>query len=147
MKFFSFVMIVVFISCASQNNSEKNKIEFEDIYHHYFNLTAEKSFFRINSQEKMKEVYAKIYKHYGGKRSAPIPFLNEDFTYLIIKPVLKNSNDVEIVNVESTGQTLHITVKPFQNPEVEKEGRFSPNILLKLSQKVSFNQVLINNQK
>ena len=145
MKCFSFLVFLFFISCDSQSPAKKVKVEFEDIYHHYFTLTPS-NFMIINSQEKMKEVYAAIYKNYGGKRSAPIPSVTADEKYVVIKPTLKNSNDVEIENVEVLNKTLYITVKPFQNPDVAKSSRLSPNILMKIYIKSNLKKVIINTQ-
>ena len=145
MKCFSFLVFLFFISCDSQSPSKKLKVEFEDVYHHYFTL-APSNFMIIDSQEKMKKVYAAIYKNYGGKRSAPIPSVTAGEKYVIIKPALKNSNDVEIEDVEVLNKTLYITVKPFQNPEVRKTSRLSPNVLMKIYTKSTINKVIINTQ-
>ena len=143
MKCFSFLVVLFFISCTSQTGSQKSTVEFEDVYHHYFTLTP-KEYELINSQEKMDQVSAAIRKHYGGKRSAPIPAIFSGENYLIIKPILKNSNDVQILSVERFNTTLHIKVKPFYNPERDDQSRLSPNILLKIYTESNVNKIVIN---
>lgn len=145
MKGFSVFLFLLFMSCDSQLISKKNPVNFEDIYHHHLTLTPEK-YLIIDTQPKMKQVYATISKEYGGQRKPPIPQISDEATFLIFKPNLKNSNDVEIVSILVQGQTLEINVKPFNNPDFEKESRFAPNILLKLNQKLNIKNVIINAQ-
>ena len=145
MKYFSFLVFLFFVSCNSQTGSEKTTVEFEDVYHHYFTLTPQ-NYELIDSQGKMDQVSAAIRNHYSGQRSAPIPTIIPGVKYLIIKPILKNSNDVEILSVERFNTTLHIKAKPFHNPELNEQSRLSPNILLKLYTESNLNKIIINYQ-
>ncbi len=145
MKGLSIFLLLLFMSCDSQLVSKKIQVDFEEIYHHHVTLTAEKHLL-IDSQPKMKQVYATINKEYGGQRMPPIPQVTEDNTFLIFKPDLKNSNDVEIESIQFQNQTLFINVKPFSNPDFENKSRFSPNILIKLTQKLNIKDVIIKNQ-
>lgn len=145
MRGLSIFLFILFFSCEAQTISKKMNIDFEDIYHHNFTIVPQKSLI-IDSQVKMKEIYKTIYHHYGGKRSAPIPMISVNEMYLIVKPPLKSTNDVEITKVEFLNQNLYLTVKPFQNSEIQKDNRTAPNVLLKLNQKLLIKKVIINNQ-
>ncbi|WP_307455838.1 hypothetical protein [Chryseobacterium sp. SORGH_AS_0447] len=117
-------------------------IPFEDKNHYAFSLTS-KDFFIIQSQEQMDEIFSIIHQHNSGNRFSPIPAVIENETYLIIKPRLKNTNDVAIESVIVDKDILYITVTPFDNPNFSKKSRLSPNILLKLTGNVSFKKVTI----
>ncbi len=92
--------LFLFLNCQSQIVSrnvmhEEKEIQFEDKIHYLFSL-ASKDFLIINSQQKMDEVFKLIHQKNIGNRFSPIPAIVENETYLIIKPCLKNSNDVSI---------------------------------------------------
>uniref|UniRef100_A0AAU6WQG4 Hsp20/alpha crystallin family protein n=1 Tax=Chryseobacterium endophyticum TaxID=1854762 RepID=A0AAU6WQG4_9FLAO len=118
------------------------QIAYEDKNHYPFSLTS-KDFLIIDSQEKMDEVFRIIHQHTNGKRFSPIPAVMENETYLVIKPDLKNSNDISVESVVLNKDILYVQVKAFENPDFRKESRFSPNILLKLKGKVSFKKITI----
>ncbi|WP_294219844.1 hypothetical protein [uncultured Chryseobacterium sp.] len=118
------------------------QIAYEDKNHYPFSLTS-KDFLIIDSQEKMDEVFRIIHQHTNGKRFSPIPAVMENETYLVIKPDLKNSNDISVESVVLNKDILFVQVKAFENPDFRKESRFSPNILLKLKGKVSFKKITI----
>ncbi|WP_294240430.1 hypothetical protein [uncultured Chryseobacterium sp.] len=118
------------------------QIAYEDKNHYPFSLTS-KDFLMIDSQEKMDEVFRIIHQHTNGKRFSPIPAVMENETYLVIKPDLKNSNDISVESVVLNKDILYVQVKAFENPDFRKESRFSPNILLKLKGKVSFKKITI----
>lgn len=143
MRFFPLMLLFFLTSCMPQNKAQKMPIQFEDIYHHNLTLSPQ-SFLIIDTQEKMNTVYALIHKNYGGGRMAPIPTVSEDETYLIFKPKLKNTNDVDIQEIDLEDDILYITVKPVENPQIDKSIRTSPNVLVKLLQKVSFKKIVIN---
>ena len=145
MNFRSLFLILCFISCGSQSASSKTNVQFEDIYHHYFNLTSEK-FLILDSQVKLNEVYTAIAQHYGGKRRPPIPQVNVEEQYVIVKPTLNSTNDVEITKVELQNQTLYIDAKPFYNGDQAKNSRVVPNILLKIYTKQDLKRIIVNNQ-
>ena len=134
-----------FIGCASQAlNSAKTPIAFEDVYHYPYHLISEK-FQIIDTQEKMDEVFSIIHKNSIGNRLAPIPGITETESYLIFKPVLKNTNDVEIEKMYLQNDILFINVKEFDNPQLAKDDRVAPNILVKLLKNVSIKTITINN--
>lgn len=133
------------MSCDSQTKSKKTEVQFEDIYHHYFNLTLEK-FLILDSQQKIEKVYAEISDHYGGKRRPPIPQVTAEEKYIIFKPVLKNTNDVEILKVEVENGTLFIETKSFFNPESSENSRTVPNILIKIYTNQNIKKVITNTQ-
>ena len=134
-----------FIGCASQAlNSAKTPIAFEDVYHYPYHLISEK-FQIIDTQEKMDEVFSIIHKNSIGNRLAPIPGITETESYLIFKPVLKNTNDVEIEKMYLQNDILFINVKEFDNPQLAKDNRLAPNILVKLLKNVSIKTITINN--
>jgi len=82
-----------------------------------------------------------LHKKNGGKRLAPIPTVTED-TFVIIKPLLKNANDVSVEKVTFDNETLYIKIKEFNNPSIDVKNRQSPNILLKLLKKISAKKVI-----
>ena len=145
MKYFSFFALLLLMSCNSPTKSQKVNIVFEDIYHHYFTLTPEK-FVIIDSQEKIEKIYAAIGHFYGGKRRPPIPQVTAEEKYILFKPTLKNTNDVEIMQVEVVNQTLYIKTKPSVNPDRDKSSRFSPNILLKIYTTQNLKKIITNTQ-
>lgn len=148
MRLYLYLFLFLFLNCQSRiagsNPVPKGKqIPFEDKNHHPFSLTS-KDFFMIDSNEKMKEVFRTIHQHTQGKRFSPIPLVRENETYLIIKPVLKNTNDVSVESIILDKDILYIKVKAFENPDFRPESRFSPNILLKLTGRIIFKKITIN---
>lgn len=138
-------MLFLFINCQSQivgNNvlSQRKEIQFEDQYHYPFTV-SQKDFVIINSQEKMDEIFKIIHQKNKGNRFSPIPTVIKNETYIIIKPHLKNSNDVSIDKISLVRNTLYIKVTEFNNPDFQKTSRVSPNILLKLSGNVNFKNI------
>ncbi|KAA0130532.1 hypothetical protein FY557_02065 [Chryseobacterium sp. SN22] len=91
----------------------------------------------------MDEVFRIIHQHTQGKRFSPIPAMVENATYVIIKPVLKNTNDVSVESIILDKDILYIKVKAFENPDFRPESRLSPNILLKLTGRVTFKKVTV----
>jgi hypothetical protein len=121
--------------------SQKTEIEFEDNYHYPYSLT-ENNFLIIDTQDKMDNIYSIIHKKNGGKRLAPIPTVTDEETFIIIKPLLKNANDVSVEKVTFDNETLYIKIKEFNNPSIDVKNRQSPNILLKLLKKISAKKVI-----
>ncbi|KNB62764.1 hypothetical protein [Chryseobacterium sp. Hurlbut01] len=121
--------------------SQKTEIEFEDNYHYPYSLT-ENNFLIIDTQDKMDNIYSIIHKKNGGKRLAPIPTVTDEETFIIIKPLLKNTNDVSVEKVTFDNETLYIKIKEFNNPSIDVKNRQSPNILLKLLKKISAKKVI-----
>lgn len=141
-----YFFLFLFLSCQSQvgvNKAMRQKqISFEDKNHYPFTLTSG-NFLIIDSQEKMDEVFRIIHQKNKGSRFSPIPAIVENETYLICKPPLKNSNDVSVESIALQGNKLYIKVSGFQNPDFIKTSRISPNILLKLNEKLSVKEVII----
>ena len=146
MKILLYFQLVLFLNCqsqtANQNTLPQNaEIQFEDNYHYPYTLT-EKNFFVIDSQDKMDSIYSVIHTKNGGRRLAPIPMVTDEETYIIIKPVLKNANDVSVETMTLNNETLYVKVKAFNNPNISETNRTSPNILLKLLKKVSPKKII-----
>lgn len=146
MKTYLYFLFLLFINCQSQNAnklsmSQKTEIEFEDNYHYPYSLT-ENNFLIINTQDKMDNIYSIIHKKNGGKRLAPIPTVTDEDTFVIIKPLLKNANDVSVEKVTFDNETLYIKIKEFNNPSIDVKNRQSPNILLKLLKKISAKKII-----
>jgi hypothetical protein len=120
---------------------QKSEIQFEDNYHYSYSLTENK-FLVIDTQDKMDKVYSIIHKKNGGQRLAPIPTVTDEETFIIIKPILKNSNDVSIEKVTFNNETLFIKIKEFSNPAVDSKNRQSPNIILKLLKKIPAKKII-----
>ena len=146
MKPIALLLSLFFISCLSQNKSKKMNLEFEDVYHHNFSLTSEK-FLIIDSQKQMNAVYEAIRKNYGGQRSPPIPHVNDDESYVIFKPLLKNSNDINIKRVYLQNNILMIDVEDFDNPQIAKTIRTAPNVLIKILKKITPKKIDIKYSK
>lgn len=147
MKIHVCFFLFLFLNCQSQivsrNRVLKGKeIQFEDKYHYPFTLTP-KDFLLINSQQKMDEVFKLIHKNNKGNRFSPVPAIVENETYLIIKLPLKNSNDVLIEKISLDKNILYVKVTGFDNPDVSKLNRASPNILLKLAGNITFKKTTI----
>ncbi|WP_128414363.1 hypothetical protein [Chryseobacterium sp. Leaf394] len=116
-------------------------IHFEDKYHYPFTLT-QKDFLIITSQEKMDEVFGLIHQNSKGNRYSPVPAVVKDETYVLVKPKLKNSNDVLIEEISLNKNILYLKIKEFYNPDFEKSARKPPNILLKLTGNIRFKKVI-----
>lgn len=147
MKLFLYFFLFLFLNCQSQNKgnkpvSPKREISFEDKYHYPFSLTQH-NFFIIDSQGKMDEIFKIIHENNKGNRFSPIPAIVDDETYIIIKPQLKNSNDVLIDRICLSKNRLYVKVKEFNNPAVEKTNRNSPNILIKLLEHSNIKKITI----
>lgn len=146
MRLLLYFFLFLFLSCRSQvgiNHAMHQKpISFEDKNHYPFTLTSE-DFLIIRTQQKMDEVFSIIHKKNIGNRFSPIPAIVENEMYLIIKPPLKNSNDILIDSVSFYKNTLYVNVKEFQNPDFGKTNRISPNILLKLNEKLDIKKVTV----
>lgn len=146
MKTYLYFLFLLFINCQSQNAnklsmSQKTEIEFEDNYHYPYSLT-ENNFLIIDTQDKMDNIYSIIHKKNRGQRLAPIPTVTDEETFVIIKPLLKNANDVSVEKVTFDNETLYIKIKEFNNPSIDVKNRQSPNILLKLLKKISAKKVI-----
>lgn len=146
MKIQLYFFLLLFLNCQSQtakNNpvSQKLEIQFEDNFHYPYSLT-ENNYLVIDTQDKMDKIYSIIHKKNGGRRLAPIPMVNDEETFIIIKPFLKNSNDVSVEKVIFSNETLYIKVKEFNNPNVDIANRNSPNIILKLLKKIPAKKII-----
>lgn len=146
MKIYLYFLLLLCINCQSQTSinrsvMQKSEIEFEDNYHYPYSLT-ESNFLIIDTQDKMDKVYAVIHQKTGGKRLAPIPTVTDEETFIIIKPLLKNANDVSVEKVSFSNNTLYIKIKEFNNPSIDVTDRQSSNILLKLLKKISAKKVI-----
>ncbi|WBV61758.1 hypothetical protein PFY12_06450 [Chryseobacterium camelliae] len=147
MKIYLCFFLFLFLNCQSQVVSsnavpQRKEIQFEDKYHYPFTLTQQK-FLLINSQQKMDEVFKLIHKNNNGNRFSPVPAIVENETYLIIKPPLKNSNDVLVEKISLDKNILYVKIKEFDNPDFSKTSRVSPNILLKLTGNITFKKLTI----
>lgn len=146
MRPFLYLFFFLFLSCRSHAGVEtamqQQHISFEDKNHYQFTIISQ-DFLIINDQDKMDEVFRIIHQKNSGNRFSPIPAIVENETYLIIKPPLKNSNDVLIDSVSFHENILYIKVKEFENPDFDKANRISPNILLKLNEKLEIKKVFV----
>ena len=147
MRLYLYFFLFLFLNCQSQivsNNvvSQGKEIQFEDKHHYPFALT-QTDFLLINSQQSMDEVFNLIHQKNIGNRFSPIPTIVENETYIIIKPQLKNSNDVSINSISLIKNILYIKVSEFDNPDFKKTNRASPNILLKLNENITFKKIII----
>ncbi|WP_029295814.1 hypothetical protein [Chryseobacterium hispalense] len=146
MRQYIYFFLFLFLNCQSQVGIDaamrQKQISFEDKNHYPFTLTS-KSFLVIDTQDKMDEVFSIIHQKNVGNRFSPIPAIVENETYLILKPRLKNSNDVSIESISLYKNILYVTVKEFYNPDFNKTNRISPNILLKLNEKLDIKKVII----
>ncbi|MEC3875700.1 hypothetical protein [Chryseobacterium salviniae] len=146
MRLLVYFFLFLFLSCRSQvgvdSPMHERQISFEDKNHYPFAIVSE-NFLIIDTQEKMDEVFAIIHQKNSGSRYSPIPAVIETETYLIIKPPLRNSNDVLINSVSIQKNELYVKIKEFQNPDLNKTSRISPNILLKLNEKLDIKKVTI----
>ena len=144
MKYFVFLLIISLFSCQSTlSKTEKMPIEFEVVNHYPYDLI--KSQFKvIKTQAEMDSVFAIIHSKTIGNRFSPILTVSDEETFVIFKTKLKNHNDVEIKNVDVAGNVLELNLQEIDNPQIAKSSRISPNILLKLPQKVSIENLVIN---
>lgn len=145
MRPFLYFFLFLFLSCRSQigiDHAMQKSVSFEDKNHYSFTITSE-NYLVIDNQYKMDEVFRIIHQKNTGNRFSPIPAIVENETYLILKPVLKNSNDVLIDSVSFHKNVLYVKVKEFENLDLSKASRITPNILLKLNEKLDIKEVII----
>ena len=128
---------------TSAVSATKEILSFEEVYHYPYSLTS-KNYLWIDDQEKMDEIFSIIHKQSGGLRLAPIPTIMDDSSYLIFKPTLKNSNDIEITEIYLQNNILNINVKPLENPDLRAGSRISPNVLVKILKKITDKKITIN---
>ncbi len=124
MKLDLYFFLFFFLNCQSQTDSRYSmlygkEIQFEDKHNYPFTL-AQKDFLIINSQEKMDEVFTLIHQRNERNRFPPISRITESETYFIIKPHLKNFNDVSIDKISSEKNILYTKVSEFMNPDFNK---------------------------
>lgn len=145
MRLLSYFFLFLFLSCRSQvglgNAMHQKQISFEDKNHYLFTITS-RNFLIINNQEKMDKVFRIIHQNNSSNRFSPIPAVVENEMYLILKPALKNSNDVQIDSIWFFKNTLYVRMKEFQNPDFSNSSRISPNILVKLNEKLDIKNVI-----
>ena len=128
---------------TSTGSATKEILSFEEVNHYPYSLTS-KNYLWIDDQEKMDEIFSIIHKQSGGIRLAPIPTIMDDSSYLIFKPTLKNSNDIEITEIYLQNNILNINVKPLENPDLRAGSRISPNVLVKILKKITDKKITIN---
>ena len=128
---------------TSAVSATKEILSFEEVNHYPYSLTS-KNYLWIDDQEKMDEIFSIIHKQSGGLRLAPIPTIMDDSSYLIFKPTLKNSNDIEITEIYLQNNILNINVKPLENPDLRAGSRISPNVLVKILKKITDKKITIN---
>ncbi|WP_027376151.1 hypothetical protein [Kaistella palustris] len=142
MKFLYIFFLMAFLSCDSQSkNSLRTPVEFETVNHYPYNLTPEK-FLVIDTQAKMDAVYSVIHRNTVGNRLAPIPSVNDGELYVVFKPTLKDTNDVEITGITTANDTLYVGLKESDNPQIKKASRMQPNILVKLQTKIPLKNIV-----
>lgn len=146
MRLLLYFFVFLFLGCRSQvgtdNRMHQKQVSFEDKNHYPFTITSG-NFLIIDNQETMDEVFRIIHQKNKGNRFSPIPAVVENETYIIIKPSLKQSNDVSVDSLSFYKNILYIKVKEFQNPDFMVTSRISPNILLKLNEKLDIKKVII----
>ena len=128
---------------TSAVSATKEILSFEEVNHYPYSLTS-KNYLWIDDQEKMDEIFSIIHKQSGGLRLAPIPTIMDDSSYLIFKPTLKTSNDIEITEIYLQNNILNINVKPLENPDLRAGSRISPNVLVKILKKITDKKITIN---
>ena len=128
---------------TSAVSATKEILSFEEVNHYPYPLTS-KNYLWIKDQEKMDEIFSIIHQQSGGIRLAPIPTIMDDSSYLIFKPTLKNSNDIEITEIYLQNNILNINVKPLENPDLRAGSRISPNVLVKILKKITDKKININ---
>ena len=128
---------------TSAVSATREILSFEEVNHYPYSLTS-KNYLWINDQEKMDEIFSIIHKQSGGLRLAPIPTIMDDSSYLIFKPTLKTSNDIEITEIYLHNNILNINVKPLENPDLRAGSRISPNVLVKILKKITDKKININ---
>lgn len=148
MKFFLGYLLLMIVSCSSQfaessGQKEGQELMFEDRHHYRFSLT-DKPFLVIGSQQKMDDVFRLIHSRNSSSKMSPIPTVLENETYLIIKPVLKSTNDIEIQKLEMKNSILYIDVKPFDDPQIQRGLRQTPNVLIRVFERISVKDIKIN---
>lgn len=143
MNYFLSFLLILFLNCDSQSiKAPSDDIPFEEVHHFSYQLISQNSQL-LDNQDKIESVYKVIHSKTEGNRLAPIPTLMPNETYLVFRPILKNSNDVEIKSVLMKNNALHIKVAEFNNPEMEKQSRHSPSILIKISKKIKPTNIII----
>ncbi|QOW11430.1 hypothetical protein Q73A0000_14185 [Kaistella flava (ex Peng et al. 2021)] len=146
MNYIFSIFLFLMVGCSSQaGNIPSDTIDFEEVSHFSYNLTSG-NYLILDTQDKIDAVYKIIHSKTQGNRLAPIPTLDAGETYLIFRPVLKNGNDVEIKEIALKNNILYINVEDFNNPQIEKSSRVTPNVLVKVLKKITPKKIIINYQ-
>ena len=145
-KYLFYFLIPILYNCQSQvsNNARTNQreIQFEDKNHYPFSLTKE-AFLVIDSQQKMDDVFKIIHQHSIGKRLSPIPTVSDNDIYIVIHPEVTNDNDLSIDSIRLQKNILYVYVKEFDNPDVSHQKNDSTHVLIRLSEKITFKNIII----
>ena len=150
MNFLYIFSLIFFVGCSSQsmNTSDHSKeskinVPFEEMNHFPYDLVTEK-YVIVNTQEKMDKIFKTIYKNGSGGRTAPIPTVVEGESYLIFKPVLKTSNEVQVSEIYLNNNILYVELLPLNDPQLENSSREAPTVLVKLLKRVNAEKVILN---
>lgn len=147
MNYFFSIFLFLMIGCEAQSvNKSSAKMEFEEVSHFPYALTSA-PYLILDTQDKIDSVYKIIHSNAAGKRLAPIPTIQEDETYVVLKPVLKNSNDIQIKEISLLNNNLYVDVDAYNDPQIKITSRVSPNVLVKVLKKISPKKIIINYQK
>lgn len=146
MKYFVLLLIISLFSCQSSLKTDKTSVEFEIVNYYPFDL-IKNDFQVINSQAEMDSVFTIIHSKINGDRFPPILTIAEEETFVIFKTKMKNSNHLDVKNVSITNKILYIDVEEIENPQVPSSNKTPMNVLLKIPQKVSIENLIINRIK
>ncbi len=135
------------LSCNSQSvNDQSDSIDFEEVNHFAYSVISGESSI-LDSQEKIEAVYKIVRSNIQGNRYPPIPVINSEETYVVFKPVLKNSNDIKIKKIYLQNKNLYIVLDEFDNPQKNSTSRVNPSVLVKLLEKVNAKKIVIQYEK
>lgn len=139
-----FSLLIHLFSCQNAKikgvEMELKTVEFEEINH--VNLKLIDSDYQIlKSQEEINVVYKKINDNNPSPRKNPIPSYNENETYIVLQPKIKQS-DFTVEEILENNQTLKIKIQQYDNPEF-KDKKY-PISIIKLNKKGNYKSVEFN---
>ncbi|MBH1960452.1 MAG: hypothetical protein I8H68_10105 [Flavobacteriia bacterium] len=140
------LLLYIVMSCQQLHVKpveDLKNIEFSEINHVNVKLTESESEI-LDSQKSIDRIYNTINMNNPSPRKNPIPSFTETEMYILVQPKIEKS-DFTVTGVSGGGNTLKITVQPYDNREYT--GRSNPASVIVISKNHQFKTIEIQKIK